>query len=50
MTLVNSSLYLETQIMYVKSQHMKIIILRQAPVATANYDFFIYFNKTESTS
>lgn len=47
MTLVNSNLYMETQIMYVKSQYMKIIIPGQAPAATAKLWFF--FNMTENT-
>lgn len=42
MTPANSSLYLETQIMYVKSQCMKIIIPGQAPAATAKLWFFFF--------
>lgn len=46
MTLINSSLYLEIQVMFAKSQCMKIMISGQEPEAIAKlWIFFFYYDK-----
>lgn len=46
MTFINSSWYLEIQVMFAKSKCMKIIISGQEPAATAKlWIFFFYYDR-----